>query len=137
MAVMYKSILIGLLFIYSSTVISQELYYPSAYTSLNLPEYPNATITELGRTSESLKDGVKIFLESSDDYITLRSYYESEMAALGWTLQESIAVKKMREMGKLDMIPFAGVFEKDDLVFQIFTSRVNDLTKLNIALLKK
>jgi hypothetical protein len=134
---MYKSILIGLLFIYSSTVISQELYYPSAYTSLNLPEYPNATITELGRTSESLKDGVKIFLESSDDYITLRSYYESEMAALGWTLQESIAVKKMREMGKLDMIPFAGVFKKDDLVFQIFTSRVNDLTKLNIALLKK
>ena len=136
-SVMNRFMYFSLAFVFSTSSYGQELEYPSLYTSLNLPQYGNASIIELGRSSGSLKDGVRIFLESTDEYSTLRSFYESEMASLEWTLKESIAVKKMRERVKLDMIPFSAVFEKENLIYQIFSSRVNGLTKLNISLLEK
>ncbi|MEE9373573.1 MAG: hypothetical protein V3V00_11025 [Saprospiraceae bacterium] len=114
----------------------QDLAYPSLYQFHNLPEHENATIKQLSRVTDNLRDGIKIFLESPDDYITLRQYYESVMFNLEWELLESNAVSKMREMGKLDMIPFSGEFVKEGLKYMIFTTRIGSLTKINITLVR-
>jgi len=111
--------------------------YPDAYVSLNLPIYSNAELKHVSRNTTDLTDGIKVMLESSSDYATLRSYFESEMESRGWTMNESIAIQKMRESGKLETIPFSGEWTKGDMKFQIFTSKWNDKTKLNLTLLQK
>jgi len=133
---MLKSTQLAFLFVLSQCGISQDFDYPDLYKSLDLPEYQDASVIGLGRQNESLKDGLKIFLESDADSAKLRAYYESKMTELGWELEESIAVQKMRERNMLDQIPFSGVFKKGDMTYQVFTTRISGKTKINITLLE-
>ena len=110
--------------------------YPEIYKELNLPIYSNAVLQETSRKTDNLNDGIKLFLESNDDYTSLRNFYESKMESNGWELRESIAVKKMRELGKLGEIPFSGEWIKDDLRFQLFSTRSKNKTKITITLLR-
>jgi hypothetical protein len=133
-----RTLFIGSLLILTINVVqSQNLDYPELYRSLGLPQYNNAIITELGRQNISLKDGLKIYLESPDNYATLRAYYEGELASTGWDLIETIASKKMREMGMLDQMPFGGVFKKENMTFQIFSNRVSEVTKITISVVEE
>lgn len=86
------------------------LDYPPLYRELGLPEYPTATVSNLGRSNDSLVDGLSITLETTASHSELRAFYESRLEALGWTLQESIAVQRMRAAGMLETVPFSGVF---------------------------
>jgi len=90
------------------------LDYPPLYRELGLPEYPTATVTNLGRANESLADGLSITLETAASHSELRAFYESRLEALGWTLQESIGMQRMRAAGMLEAVPFSGVFCKAD-----------------------
>lgn len=86
------------------------LDYPPLYRELGLPEYPGATVSNLGRSNDSLADGLSITLETTASHSELRAFYESRLEASGWTLQESIAVQRMRAAGMLETVPFSGVF---------------------------
>ena len=90
------------------------LDYPPLYRELGLPEYPTATVTNLGRANDSLADGLSITLETAASHSELRAFYESRLEALGWTLQESIGMQRMRAAGMLEAVPFSGVFCKAD-----------------------
>lgn len=90
------------------------LDYPPLYRELGLPEYPTATVTNLGRANGSLADGLSITLETAASHSELRAFYESRLEALGWTLQESIGMQRMRAAGMLEAVPFSGVFCKAD-----------------------
>jgi hypothetical protein len=68
------------------------------------------------------RDGVTVTLFTQDDGATLRTYYEAEMQDLGWTLQETVASKKMRAAGMLDKMPFGAIFSKDRMRYQLFTN---------------
>jgi hypothetical protein len=96
--------------------------YPSSYREMGLPEYENASVTGLGRDNTSLRDGIAVTLFTQDDGATLRAYYEAEMQNLGWTLQETVASKKMRAAGMLDKMPFGAIFSKDGMRYQLFTN---------------
>jgi hypothetical protein len=106
----------------STGLFAADLDYPSSYRDLGLPEYENATVTGLGRDNTTLRDGITITLSTQDDGATLRAYYETEMQALGWTLQETVASKKMRAAGMLDKMPFGAIFSKDGMRYQLFTN---------------
>lgn len=112
-----------------------DLVYPEGYQALGLPEYQNATITDLGRDNSSIRDGFSITLFTTDDGATLRQYYEEEMQSLGWELQETVASTKMRAAGMLDALPFGGVFKKDSMRFQIFTAKKDNGTSIQISVL--
>ena len=87
-----------------------SLDYPSLYRELGLPEYPAATVAQLGRVNDSLADGLSITLETTASHSELRDFYESQLAALGWALQETVATQRMRAAGILQTKPFSGVF---------------------------
>ena len=87
-----------------------SLDYPPLYKELGLPEYPAATVAQLGRVNDSLADGLSITLETTASHSELRDFYESQLAALGWALQETVATQRMRAAGMLETMPFSGVF---------------------------
>lgn len=59
--------------------------YPDLYKQYGLPEYPGATITDDGRTSDSLSDGISLTLKTSDGVQEVGSYYANKLEALaGW-----------------------------------------------------
>ena len=103
-------------------LFADDMDYPSSYRDLGLPEYANATVTGLGRDNTSLHDGITITLFTQEGSAALRTYYEAEMQTRGWTLEETIASKKMRAAGMLDTLPFGAVFSKDDMRYQLFTN---------------
>lgn len=88
------------------------LDYPPLYRELGLPEYPAATVSNLGRANDSLADGLSITLETTASHSELRAFYESRLEALGWALQESVGIQRMRAAGMLEAVPFSGVFCK-------------------------
>lgn len=96
--------------------------YPALYRQMNLPEYPGATVTALGRDNDSLADGMRLAVRTGAGSGELRAFYEPALAGLGWTLQETPAVARLRAAGQLDRIPFAGLFCRDDgAAFQVMT----------------
>ena len=115
-------IILCLLLTATTGLIAADLDYPKGYRDLGLPEYENATVTALGRDNTNLRNGITITLFTQADGAKLRAYYEAEMQDLGWTLQETIASKKMRAAGMLDRLPFGAVFSKDDMRYQLFTN---------------
>lgn len=132
-----KLFLPGIFCFISLTMFSQTQEYPALYKSLELPEYENAILVKKGHQEVSLRDGLRLTLETPDEYGPLRSYYEAELAAKGWELEETIATRKMREAGMLDQMPFNGVFRKGNRKFQITSSRSGDKTLYSIIVLEE
>ncbi len=116
---------------------AEELDYPELYRSLSLPEYGNAEVTELGRDNSDLHDGIRISLFTTSSHAELREFYESQMQALGWELQETPGSARMRQAGMLDQLPFAVRFSKDDYRFQIITGAQGDGLAIHITVLEE
>jgi len=126
-------VLILLLTIVATGLYADELEYPERYRELQLPEYSNATLTEVGRNNLSLSDGISITLFTTDNGMTLREYYEAEMNTRDWQLQETVATTKMRAAGMLDKLPFGAVFTRDGMRYQIFTTPKGNGTSVFIT----
>jgi hypothetical protein len=126
-------ILLLLLTIAATSLYAHGLDYPERYKELQLPEYPNATLTDVGRNSSSLSDGISITLFTTDNSTALREYYEAEMNTRDWLLQETVATTKMRAAGMLDKLPFGAVFTKGGMRYQIFTTTVDHGTSVKIT----
>jgi len=114
-------------------LFADGLDYPERYRELQLPEYSNATLTDVGRNSSSLSDGISITLSTVDNTKLLRKYYETEMSNRGWQLQETVATAKRRAAGLLDRLPFGAVFTKQGMRYQIVTHTLEDGTSIHIS----
>jgi hypothetical protein len=102
---------------------STTLSYPELYTSANLPQYANAKLTDTGRQTSSLRDGLRLSLETDDDVQTVAKFFETEMAKLGWTVPE----KKFRS-DQVDVTRCT----KGEVYFQVTTTKMPDKTTILI-----
>jgi len=99
--------------------------YPALYTSANLPIHPNAVVTDRGKQEESLEDGLRLTLASSDSVTSIASYFEKEMGELGWTIpSQKITIDDL----------YLGSYTKDDLYFQITISKLPDSEESKITI---
>jgi len=119
---MKLQVILYLLMGVTTVLFAADLDYPLSYRDLGLPEYENASVTGLGRDNTSLRDGITITLFTLDDGAALRAFYEAEMQNRGWTLQETVASKKMRSASMLDKLPFGAIFSKNGMRYQLFSN---------------
>lgn len=128
------SLLTSLLFCSALPIrAATPLNYPEAYLDLELPQYAAATVVSVGRVN-NMTDGIVLALETEATHAELREYFEAELAARGWILQETIATRKMREAGVLNNMPFMGNFCRDDGTgFQIVATDLGEQRKVDIS----
>ena len=132
----YQAVLFLLLAV-TTGLFATDPDYPPSYREMGLPEYENATVTGLGRDNTSLRDGITVTLLTEDDSAALRAYYEAEMQARGWELQETVASAKMRAAGKLNKLPFGAIFSKDGMRYQVFTNPEGSDTAVHINIIEE
>ncbi|MFH1508560.1 MAG: hypothetical protein ABIE68_00060 [bacterium] len=100
------------------------LDYPDLYRDYDLPEYADGELTDIGRQQTSLRDGLKITLESMvDNAITIGSYYETAMSALGYTYTPPAHPSEQL---------WGATFTKDDLTYQVMVTVLVDKTQIII-----
>ena len=61
--------------------------YPSLYIDANLPQYPNAIITDSSQ-GRNLLDGISIDFETNDSIPDIKNFFEIEMANRGFEIPE-------------------------------------------------
>ena len=111
--------------------------YPTLYRELGLPEFPQAVVQAVGRDNSNLTDGLRIQLKTPASSAKLREFFEKRMTELGWVLQETIAMKKMRKAGMLGQLPFNAAFcRSDGTVYQVTTVNLGSERHLNITVNK-
>ena len=59
--------------------------YPALWDEANLPEYPNAELTDK-REGRNLGDGVQVTLETTDTISAIKAFYDSELSSRGFSL---------------------------------------------------
>ena len=112
------------------------LDYPELYRELGLPEFQPATVVQLGRVNDSLEGGLSIWLETPATHGELRGFYEAQFDALAWTLNETIAVQKMRAAGLLEGIPFSAVFcGQDGTGFSVYATDMGATRQVKISVI--
>ena len=129
--------LLFLLVAVTAGLFAADLDYPQSYREMGLPEYENAVVTGLGRDNTASHDGITVTLFSEDEAAKLRVYYEAEMQARGWLLQETIASQKMRAAGMLDKLPFGAIFSKDGMRYQLFSNPEGDGIAVHINIIEE
>ncbi|REJ70715.1 MAG: hypothetical protein DWQ31_00195 [Planctomycetota bacterium] len=87
------------------------LDYPELYRSDGLPEYPGATLVDVGRQTTSRTDGLKLSLTTADDPATVLAFFTEQLTADGWQMPTS----RLPE----GMVPPLAVFTKGKLRFQM------------------
>ncbi len=99
--------------------------YPALYTSANLPQYPNALLTDTGRQTTSLRDGLKLQLESTDPVPTIAAFYEEKIKQLGWTVPPQRVPTTTQ---------YVSTYTKDDRYFQVMIVRTQDSVSTRITI---
>ena len=134
---------LGLLLVVASVISTMPLEraraadYPVLYRDLGLPEYPQATVEAVGRSNSNLHDGLRIKLKTQASSIQLRTFFEQKMTELGWVLQETAVMRKMRKAGMLNQLPFNAAFCKNDgTVYQVTTVNLGTSRHVNITVNK-
>ena len=131
---------LGLLLVVASVISTMPLEraraadYPVLYRDLGLPEYPQATVEAVGRSNSNLHDGLRIKLKTQASSIQLRTFFEQKMTELGWVLQETASMRKMRKAEMLNHLPFNAAFCKNDgTVYQVTTVNLGTSRHVNIT----
>ncbi|VAX38243.1 hypothetical protein MNBD_PLANCTO02-612 [hydrothermal vent metagenome] len=68
------------------TDVPPPLQYPELYTNEQLPQYNEATLLNTGRQTTSLRDGIRLELESSQPVQTIAQFYEAKLKKSGWNV---------------------------------------------------
>jgi hypothetical protein len=102
---------------------ANPLAYPKLYVDEDLPQYPAAILTDLGRQTTSLRDGIKLQAVSNDGLALIIQYFIPEMEKRGWTYDKVTRgrVEQLQDM-PMDMI----VFVKGKLHFSVTASKIED-----------
>lgn len=104
--------------------------YPSAYTNLKLPILANGTVTSTGRQATSLRDGLRIDVDTPTPVLEVLTFYRAEMKTLGWTETPNPAKVQLPTIGRAE-------FTKAALTYAVMASRAGNLTKVLISVLEK
>lgn len=111
-------------------VAAAQAEYPALYRDQKLPELPGATIVSSGRQVTSLRDGLKIELQSAQGVQDILAFFREKMAPLGW---KEISPR----------LPFKSVtagtvrFQKDALTFDVGVTHFGGKSKVMLNLLQK
>ncbi len=81
------------LFVFSSCIgntnsTDDSSSYPSMYIEENLPQYPNAIITDSSQGNDFV-DGVRVDFETNDSIEDIKNFFETEMANRGFDIPDS------------------------------------------------
>ena len=111
-------------------IAAAQMDYPAIYRSQELPELTGATVTSTGRQTTSLRDGIRIDLETAMPVQDALAFYREQMAPLDW--QETPARTKFQSpmVGRVE-------FRKGALSLGITATRLGEVTKVNINLVEK
>ena len=60
--------------------------YPESYVKSGLPEYPGAKVIDTGRQIRSLRQGIRVQIETRDNTTRVARYFEQELKAAGWKM---------------------------------------------------
>jgi hypothetical protein len=60
--------------------------YPAVYLEAGLPTYPDAKVIDVGRQTRSLRDGIRLQLETKDNPKQVAEYFERTLKASGWKI---------------------------------------------------
>ncbi len=104
--------------------------YPPAYRELKLPELAGATVTSTGRQSTSLRDGIRVEIETTMEVQPALDAYRATMTPLGW--KETPPRNKFKS-------PMVGIteFTRGDLTLGVNAMRLGPKTKITLSLLQK
>jgi hypothetical protein len=61
--------------------------YPALYREMALPEIDGGTVTNTGRQTTSLRDGLAITVTSAKTVDEARVFYQEALAKAGWTAE--------------------------------------------------
>ena len=93
----------------------EEIEYPELYGT-ELPRYQNAELIDIGRQQKSLRDGLRLKLNSPDPVGTIAAFFEKKMEELSWEFPESrFTSDKM----------YMKTFTKGDLYYQLSIMRLD------------
>ena len=112
----------------------QPLAYPQLYVDQDLPQYPGAILTDLGRQTTSIRDGLKLVAVSNDSIDLIIQFFVLEMEKRGWSYD-----KVKRERLELLQDPPAGLiqFTKGKLRFTVQALKIEgDQTEIKINFLE-
>ncbi len=120
----------GVIALTCASVLSAQLTYPAPYRSLKLPEPSGATITSTGRQATSLRDGIRIELQTPAGVQDVLAFYRQGMAPLGWS--ETPPKNKFQSpmLGRAE-------FTKGALVLDVMATRLGTATRVTVNLLEK
>ncbi|MFT5484445.1 MAG: hypothetical protein ACI9GW_003110 [Halieaceae bacterium] len=129
---------LGLMATHAETSLPEtaSLAYPDLYVEMGLPQLPGAEVIDVGRDNSTLENGMTVKLRSNFDSASLRSFFESTLTDESWVRNETIATSKMRELGVLDQLPFAAVFKKGELTYQVFSHQQGDKAIVSISVVR-
>ena len=68
---------------------AKTVAYPALYTDGGLPQYDKAALVQVIKNGPTLKDGVLIRLESTEDVKTIAAFYVDAFTKAGW-IQPSV-----------------------------------------------
>jgi hypothetical protein len=107
-----------------------QMDYPAIYRSQKLPELTGATVTSTGRQTTSLRDGIRIDLETPMAVQDALAFYRETMAPIGWTETPARTRVQSPMVGRVE-------FTKASLTFSVTATRLGDVTTVNLNLLEK
>lgn len=112
----------------SADTSKATLQYPALYTKEKLPQYAEATLISTGRQTSSLRDGIRLELQSSQPVQTIAKFYEKELKSLGW----DVPVPKFR-----NEMMFGANCTKENLKYMLTITKMPEgqPTKININFL--
>ncbi|MGE0043287.1 MAG: hypothetical protein AB7H88_19340 [Vicinamibacterales bacterium] len=104
--------------------------YPAVYRDHGLPELAGATVTSTGRQATSLRDGIRIDLETPMAVQDVLAAYREQMAPLGWSETPPRTRFQSPMLGRAE-------FTKGTLTFSVTATRLGEVTTINLNLLEK
>ena len=116
--------------LFAVTMVSAQMDYPAAFRNLKLPELTGATIASTGRQTTSLRDGIRIDLETTMPVQEVLAYYREQMAPLGWKDASPPARMKSPMMG-------GATFTHEALTLTLTVTRMGETTKVGLNLVEK
>ncbi len=105
--------------------VAPPLQYPELYTNEQLPQYNEATLLNTGRQTMSLKDGIRLELQSSQPVQTIAQFYETKLKKSGWNVPK----QKLRSETM-----YRAVYTKGEMKYSLTITKNSDEKRVDIKI---
>lgn len=104
--------------------------YPELYKQYNLPEYPDAEITNIGQENESLENGISLTAKTIDEVNKVGEFYAEAFAKLdGWKYTPPIATSET-------LYGAEAIKADENLVYELTITKFSGSTNIRISLVQ-